>query len=72
MYCTHKNGKILCNRLAQPVNIAQLPVWIRSYVKVYNNFGEAQGMLHKFFKVMETAQVMSFSFECFLILFLFW
>ncbi|TPX69324.1 hypothetical protein SpCBS45565_g02527 [Spizellomyces sp. 'palustris'] len=45
---------LLCDaRFGSPYNIKQLPIWIRSLVKVYKHFGEAQGGLGRFFKSME-------------------
>ncbi|KAL1925428.1 uncharacterized protein VTP21DRAFT_311 [Calcarisporiella thermophila] len=56
----HKNDYgaiLLCDeRFSSAASISQLPVWVRPFVKVYNQFGEAQGHLTKFFKRMEKAQ----------------
>ncbi|CAG8485472.1 5906_t:CDS:10 [Ambispora gerdemannii] len=44
---------LLCDeRFAAPPTIAQLPVWIRPLVKVYDNFGQIHGQIHNFFQEM--------------------
>lgn len=45
---------LLCDeRFGNPSIISQLSAWIRNYVKVYQNFGEVQTRLTKFFKDMK-------------------
>ncbi|KAG2187398.1 hypothetical protein INT44_005086 [Umbelopsis vinacea] len=45
---------LLCDeRFGNPSIIAQLSAWIRGYVKVYQNFGEVQTKLTKFFRDMK-------------------
>ncbi|KAH8555341.1 helicase C-terminal domain-containing protein [Umbelopsis sp. PMI_123] len=45
---------LLCDeRFGNPSIISQLSAWIRDYVKVYQNFGEVQAKLTKFFKDMK-------------------
>jgi regulator of telomere elongation helicase 1 len=49
---------LLCDdRFAQQSIISQLSSWIREYVQVYNNFGEVQGRLTRFFKSMQEQSV---------------
>ncbi|TPX40958.1 hypothetical protein SeLEV6574_g06319 [Synchytrium endobioticum] len=43
-------------RFAQPQNVKQLPLWVRPYVKIANNFGQAQMELIKFFKNIDEIQ----------------
>ncbi|KAI8580578.1 hypothetical protein K450DRAFT_236293 [Umbelopsis ramanniana AG] len=45
---------LLCDeRFGNPSIISQLSAWIRDYVKVYQNFGEVQTKLTKFFRDMK-------------------
>ena len=48
----HDYGAIIfCDhRFANQRAIEQLPVWVKPYVKVFNKFGESQGLLSKFFR----------------------
>ncbi|RUP44247.1 LOW QUALITY PROTEIN: hypothetical protein BC936DRAFT_149718 [Jimgerdemannia flammicorona] len=48
---------LLCDeRFASPAIISQLSGWVRPFVKVCNNFGEAQGQVTKFFKSIESVK----------------
>ncbi|CAG8520049.1 2929_t:CDS:10 [Ambispora leptoticha] len=44
---------LLCDeRFAASHIIAQLPIWVRSLVTVYENFGQMHGLIHNFFQEM--------------------
>lgn len=58
LMCVRVRLSSLRGRFRSDSNLRQLPQWVRPFVTVYENFGECQGSLTRFFKAAGTNTVL--------------